>query len=207
MSKRTRICTFDGCNNPRKARGLCGGHYKQQREGQELRPLRSQITLEQRFWAKVRKTDDCWEWIAAANGNGYGLIWIDGRVRIAHQVAWEIVNGSIPDRMELDHRCGNRACVNPAHLRPTTRSQNMQHRIGNQCNNTSGVRGVYWDKRANAWGARAILNGRYYWGGRHSTIEAADAAARALRAQLHTHDDHDEWVKTQTAPPKNDEAA
>ena len=54
--------------------------------------------------------------------------------------------------------------------------------------------------------ACASVNGRQYWGGYHPTIEAADAAARALRAKLHTHDDHDEWVRV-AAPPNNDEAA
>lgn len=190
------ICTFSGCEKPCKGHGLCAGHYSQQRKGQELRPLRSR-TLEGRFWAKVDKTDECWVWTAATDSGGYGQVWADGCMRCAHRVAWELANGPIPDTMELDHRCGNRLCVNPEHLRVTTRSQNMQHRTGNQRNNTSGVRGVYWRKDKNAWQARAMLNGRYYFGGYHPTIEAADAAARALRAQLHTHDDHDEWVSQQ----------
>lgn len=83
--------------------------------------------------------------------------------------------------------------MNPAHLRTVTNAQNLQHRTGNQRNNTSGVRGVSWDKHASAWQARAMLNGRTYSGGYHSTIEAANQAARALRAELFTHDDHAEW--------------
>lgn len=190
-------CTFPGCDKPHYGRGLCQGHCFQQRRGQELRPLRPKLTLEQRFWAKVRKTDDCWEWTASTNGNGYGKIKADGQTRRAHRVSWELTNGPIPEGMDLDHRCGNRACVNPAHLRVTTRSQNIQHRTVNQRNNTSGVRGVTWNKRENAWQARAKLNGRYYWGGYHPTLEAADRAARALRAELHTHDDHEKWLKNQ----------
>lgn len=194
--KPTKNCSFPGCDKHTRAKGLCDGHYQQRLRGQELRPLRSQgLTLEQRFWAKVRKTRDCWEWTAATTSDGYGRILVDGRMRYAHRLSWELTNGPIPDGMHIDHRCANPLCVNPAHLRVATRSQNNQHRTGANKNNTSGVRGVTWSKRANAWQARANLNGRYYWGGYHSTLEAADRAARALRKELHTHDDHDEWLK------------
>ena len=33
-------CSFDGCDNPARGRGLCGSHRKQQRDGVELHPLR-----------------------------------------------------------------------------------------------------------------------------------------------------------------------
>ena len=35
-----KVCTFDGCDRPIKARGLCGGHYQQVRDGRTLVPLR-----------------------------------------------------------------------------------------------------------------------------------------------------------------------
>ena len=188
---------------------MCSAHYQQNRKGKELRPLQPSprgLPLEQRFWGKVQKTESCWSWTAGTDRGGYGQIKVDGRYRLAHRVSWEFAHGPTHDGLELDHRCGNRACVNPAHLRPTTRSQNQQHRTGNQSNNTSGVRGVSWNKRANAWKAQVQLNGRFYYGGYHPTLEAADAAARALRAQLFTHDDHEQWVKTQAAPAENAEA-
>ena len=193
----TKICSFPGCGKPHYGKGLCQGHWTQQRRGQELRPLRPKLTLEQRFWSKIRKTPDCWVWTAVTDSNGYGLIRVDGRMRSTHRVAWELTNEPIPDGMFLDHRCGNPLCVNPAHLRVTTRSQNGQHRTVTNKNNASGIRGVCWDKRANAWRAYATLNGRRYHGGYHPTIEAADAAARALRARLHTHDDYSEWLQNQ----------
>lgn len=189
-----RKCSFSECDRPSRSRGLCVGHYYQLRQGQELRLLRAQVTPEQRFWKNVYKTESCWEWTSSINKvNGYGYFRIDGRFRLAHRVAWNFTNGPIPEGMDIDHRCANRKCVRPDHLRVVTRSQNMQHRTGVARNNTSGVRGVTWDKENNAWRVRVVLNKRPYCGGRHSTLEAAESAAKALRARLFTHDDHDTW--------------
>lgn len=193
-------CTFPGCGKPIRAKSLCPGHWEQQHKGQEMRPLQPSpqgLTLEQRFWAKVDKTDECWVWTAFTGSHGYGQIKVDGRYRRAHRVSWEFAHGPIPDGLFLDHRCANKRCVNPAHLRIVTHAQNMQHRTGATRNNTSGIRGVTWRKDKNAWRARAALNGRDYFGGYHSTIEAADKAARALRKELHTHDDHEKWLQNQ----------
>lgn len=166
MTKSTRTCSYDGCGRKHYGRGLCRGHYQQQRSGQDLRPLRPR-TVEGRFWAKVNKDapDDCWEWTAATTAGGYGLIGVNGALVYAHRLSWELANGPIPPEMLVDHRCANRRCVNPGHLRLVTNAQNGQHRTGAPSNNTSGVRGVVWDKKNKAWKAQAGANGRYYWGG------------------------------------------
>lgn len=68
-----------------------------------------------RFWAKVERTDGCWEWTAAKDTNGYGVFWLDGKQQQAHRVAYEMLVGPIPDGMQIDHICANRLCVR--HLR------------------------------------------------------------------------------------------
>lgn len=196
MEETTRPCSVDGCEKTIRCKGLCNGHYKQHLKGQELRPLGSELTFQDRFWSKVNKEapGGCWEW----RGNtckGCGRIWCGSCFKAAHRVSWEFVNGTIPEGMFLDHRCHNRRCVNPKHLRVVTQSQNMQHRTGAQRNGSSGVRGVCWNKKSRAWHVQVGLNGHQYYGGIHSTLEEAEAAARALRAELHTHDDHDEWLR------------
>ena len=195
MSQST--CLADGCERTAIKKGFCGGHYRQQQRGQEIRPLKSQITIEQRFWSKVDKSapGGCWQWTASTNLDGYGNIKVENKLQRAHRVSWEWAHGKIPESMVVDHRCFNRACVNPEHLRLVDRSQNAQHRMGATKYSVSGVRGVSWHKQRKAWEASAQLNGRKYWGGLHATVGEAEAAARALRAELHTHDDHDEWLK------------
>lgn len=82
-----------------------------------------------RFWAKVDKgeSDECWEWTAYRLWNGYGRFgYRHGDVRYAHRVAYELAVGPIPDGLDIDHLCRNRACVNPAHLEPVTRSVNLR---------------------------------------------------------------------------------
>lgn len=137
----------------------------------------------------------CWEWTGALNTHGYGNFKVDGRPVPAHRYSWIIQIGSIPDGMLLDHRCANRKCVNPKHLRTVTPLQNQQHRAGLSMNNATGSRGVSWHENRKSWGARVQFNGRSYFGGYHSTIEAADAAAKDLRVELYTHDDHEEWIE------------
>jgi hypothetical protein len=149
------------------------------------------LTAEQRLWADVDKTGDCWLWTGYTTDKGYGLISVEGRTVMAHRFAYELLVGPIPDGYDLDHRrtCPKR-CVRPTHLRPATRSQNVQNHTGNT-RATSGVRGVSWSRREGKFQARAALNGREYSGGYYATVGEAEAAAVALRNRLHTHNDVD----------------
>lgn len=78
----------------------------------------------ERFWSKVDKSGDCWEWIASRQF-GYGRFRFNGGPVGAHRVAWLLLRGAIPAGMTLDHLCRNRGCVNPDHLEVVTRGENV----------------------------------------------------------------------------------
>jgi hypothetical protein len=95
------------------------------------RGLRRKRPLADRLWAKVEKADvdACWEWTGSRTPHGYGQIRESGvgsALVHAHRVAYEAAVGPIPEGLEIDHLCRNRACCNPAHLEPVTHQENIQ---------------------------------------------------------------------------------
>ena len=84
-------------------------------------------TAEERFWSRVRKTPDCWDWQGSAKANnGYGGFWFNGRLFHAHRVAWMLTHNSDHKRQEVMHLCNNKRCVNPTHLRLGSHAENMK---------------------------------------------------------------------------------
>src|SRR3954466_2649312 len=76
-----------------------------------------------RFEAKTKlgarrwhMTSRCIDWTAYRNPKGYGMFGIGNEVYLAHRIALWLAGIDIPNDLEPDHRCRNKACVNVAHL-------------------------------------------------------------------------------------------
>ncbi len=84
------------------------------------------VALADRFWRKVDKSGSCWLWTASTNGNGYGQIWLDGKLRPAHRVSLLLAGRPVPTELHVDHLCRTPLCVNPAHLEAVTLAENTR---------------------------------------------------------------------------------
>lgn len=83
-----------------------------------------------RFMRKVDKATaegGCWEWRAGKKGGGYGVFYLDGKLRGAHRVALLFFKGlDIDAPLEAMHSCDNPSCVNPDHISYGSHSDNMR---------------------------------------------------------------------------------
>lgn len=74
---------------------------------------------------RVWNGSECWRWIGAPTGAGYGMVEVDGRNVLAHRFSYEHFVGPIPEGLTIDHRCRNTMCVRPDHLRAVTHRVNV----------------------------------------------------------------------------------
>src|SRR5688572_27215265 len=94
------------------------------------------------FWSSMERSggaDSCWIWARGTTGGDpknpekqYGgvsrLQLPNGTVmrgKLAHRVAYELVNGAIPRGLHVLHTCENSRCCNPSHLHLGTHAENI----------------------------------------------------------------------------------
>lgn len=121
-----KLCQEPACNKTAKAsRGWCWGHYERWRKyGDPQAPVAwyQGEPDSDRVLRRVELEGDCWAWQGSIAPNGYGKLggsW-------AHRLSYETFVGPIPEGLDLDHLCRNRGCVNPDHLEPVTRKENLR---------------------------------------------------------------------------------
>lgn len=171
-----RICSVDGCENPRRsAIGLCSTHRKRLlvhgstldhvpvRRGQRIAP----VDWRSRFYSyvDVGEPDECWPWTAYVNPvSGYGIFRYQGSPMGAHRAALILEEGFLGPDYHALHLCPRRDCVNIAHLRWGTSSENMRDKV--------------------EWGDWTPPDNR---GSRHGMSKLTEDQVRAIRVDGRTH--------------------
>lgn len=179
-----KVCAFPECGLDHYCRGYCIGHYRQHMRGRELRPLRRRAdTFNERFWQKVDKSGDCWEWTGTRIKDGYGRISVNAKLELAHRASYVMEYGPIPPGVLIDHRCHNPSCVRPSHLRPVTSKENQENRRGATRASKTGYRGVF--PSGNGRFIAAVKHGDdFITLGSFDSAQSAHAAAKAKRNEL-----------------------
>ncbi len=152
-------------------------------------PAFGDARLPAHFWAKVDENGPtpahrpdlgpCWDWIASRYRNGYGQFGAgsrsDGtrRMVLAHRWAYEQLVGPIPEGLESDHLCRNRACIRPSHIEPVTGLENVRRGL------VPMVAGAYQRAKTHcAQGHPYDEANTYRWGGRRDCRACAAARKR-----------------------------
>lgn len=131
---RPELCTVEGCGKPHRSKGFCSAHYtRNYRHGDPLGG-NGRYGYVQEFLTKhtTYASDECLWWPYAKDHNGYGVAWFRHRQTTANYIMCTLAHGEPPSpQHESAHSCGNGhlGCVNPKHLRWTTRSENHADKI------------------------------------------------------------------------------
>lgn len=73
---------------------------------------------------------DCWNWMGGKTGGGYGELYVRGEPRYVHRLSAAVHLGfDLASSRCVLHRCDNRACFNPEHLRIGTQQDNIRDAV------------------------------------------------------------------------------
>lgn len=106
------------------------------------------IPVDQRFWSKVEKTEDCWIWTAHKSGDGYGIFNWDNKTYRSHRAAFYLTHGHWP--LICRHMCDNPSCVRPDHLQDGMAKDNAMDR---------SKRNRHWQQKKTHCPAGHLLSG------------------------------------------------
>jgi hypothetical protein len=118
------------------------------------------------------------------NDQGYLLISVQSYQYRAHRLAWLYMTSKWPSG-EVDHKDGARTNNVWTNLRDVPTVINAQNKRKAMCNSKTGLLGVSWNKKDQAFTARLKVKGKYLSLGYHKTPEAAHAAYLDAKRRLH----------------------
>lgn len=110
----------------------------------------------ERFREKVNIVLDktsCWEWKGQIDKRtGYGVFWYNNMSRFAHRAVFQVVHSMplLERKQHSCHKCDNRPCIRPSHLKLANAKWNAQDRNKKGRGNTLAGERVSWSKLSNA---------------------------------------------------------
>jgi hypothetical protein len=122
--------------------------------------------------------------IAGTSKNQYLNIQYKNKLYKAHRLFWFLQTGQDPGPLTIDHIDQNPLNNKFFNLRLANRSQ-QQHNKSKPYNNTSGHKGVSWNKTKQKYHAYIKLNGKKIHLGSYKIFEQAVAARQAKELELH----------------------
>jgi hypothetical protein len=127
-----------------------------------------------------------WQCAGKITRTGYVRIGLQKKTYAAHRLAWLYVYGFYPENY-IDHIDGNPKNNQIKNLRTATNKQNQENQKQN-AKNTTGYRGVTFNKKANKYQVQIGHNGKLIYCGLFDTVDEAADFAKAKRKSLYTHE-------------------
>ena len=114
--------------------------------------------------------------------DGYIQIKVKNELILSHRLVWIYMYGYLPKY--IDHINGQRDDNRIINIREVSNQQNsLNSKISK--NNTSGIKGVYWDKSRNKWTVRLSIDGKCKFFKRFDDIDLAKLVIEEVRNKYH----------------------
>jgi len=202
-----RLCSVEGCGRTQYCKGYCRRHYQQYKiHGKILERTRidpnefiidgdicwiilynkhcieiARTCIDTKYYEAIFESKAKWH----LTDSGYVIAHFDDEIqrqkfRLHHIIMYLSRQEQIPAEYDVDHKDGNPLNNLENNLRLCTQSQNNQNQRKRK-DNTSGGKGVTWDKTHKKWAVKVTANYKclfqQYFDDKEEAIRAYNAAA------------------------------